>query len=353
MSYQRDEKFDSIYASIDDDDLDEMYVDVSSTPQTSFQGPSPYVYPQAAQPPPSPSVRKLPPLPVKSTIAAASKPPWPRPAPQPPEDQESIKISSAPKSSNPNRNVPLPLPRTATMKKKDSNRPVPKYRLVQPQQQATNTGYKPPPSIVPANRQATGQSGYPKRDGAAATRYHDIEIQPANSTQANTKLIISPPRGSPPLPPNPAFDRQDFASEENFPTSGYILNSPNVNDNSEYESLRPARSRLRRGYGQQSRSSRRYSNDQILLQDMASDVEERQRNRGHRRRKERKEAGEDNISKSDNSRVVCILLTIIVVSLLISLMSLAMSLYTLTRFLQSNTAASECDMNVTNCTMMA
>ena len=353
MSYQRDEDFDSIYASIDDDDLDEMYVDVSSTPQAaSLQGPSPYVYPQPSQPPPSPSVRKLPPLPVKSTIAAASKPPWPRPAPQPPEDQESIKINtqSAPKSLDPNRNVPLPLPRTATMKKKDPNKFIPKYRQVQLQQQATTTqGYKPPPSVIPANRQATGQSGYPKRGGAAATRYQDIEIYPAN-----TKLIISPPQDSPPPPPSQAIDRQDFTGEEDFPTSGYTLNPPNVNDNSEYESLRPARSRLRRGYGQQSRRSLRYSDDQIPLQDVANGIEARQRNRARQKHSERKEGGEEDIqSKSDNSRVVCILLTIIIVALLISLMSLAMSLYTLTRFLQLNDAALECDMNNTNCTTMA
>lgn len=356
MSYQRDEDFDSIYASIDDDDLDEMYVDVSSTSQTaSLQGPSPYVYPQASQPPPSPSVRKLPPLPVKSTIVAASKPPWPRPAPQPPEDQESIKINTAPKSSDQNRNVPLPLPRSATMKKKDANMSIPKYKQVQLQQQATNTGYRPPPSVIPANRQGTGQSGYPKRGGAAVTRYQDIEIYPAN-TQANKKLIISPPQNSPPPPPGQAINRQDFAVEEDFPTSRYTLNPPNVNDNSEYESLRPARNRLRRGYGQQSRRSHQYSDDQIPLQDVTSGTEDRRRNGARQKHRERKEDGEDDIqSKSDNSRIVCILLTIIVVALLISLMSLAMSLYTLTRFqlfLQSNNAVFECDMNDTNCTMV-
>ena len=333
MSNQRDEDFDSIYASIeDDDDVDEMYVDVSSTSQSGgFGGPSPYVYPQ----PPSPSMRKLPALPVKSTIGAASKPPWPRRAPQPPPNLASIKI---PKSSEQDRNAPLPLPRVGTVKKKEAaGKPVVKSRQAQPQQQAAaKTGYSPPPPITinSGERQAPRYHDSGFDSGKEDPQYkHGFTRNPPSSTAQ-----YKPPPPDVPPPPPRAMNGQDVG--------GHILNTPSAEDDSEYESLRPARQRILRGFGQQSRRSRRYSSDRIPLQDLASDQENSASDRGYKRREK-----EENVQ--NNSRVVCILLTITVIALLISLMSLAMSLYTLTRFelsRRSNNTASECDIIVANCT---
>ena len=378
MSNQRDEDFDSIYASIDDDDdeyAEEMYVDVSSTsPQTTMQGgPSPYVYPSSPQPP-SLSVRKLPSLPPKPTAEASSKPPWPRQAPKPPANETSYKAATVPKAADPNRNAPCPLPRAATVRKKDGDRPpLDKSRYVVPQQKASKTGYNPPPSVIPSNRQGVNQGGnYSRGEVSAVARYQGTEgtnlaslySQGESQSQhgyakqlppAQRKLPFPPPPDSaPPPPPNRTTYGEEIYDGTNIPVSEYTLNNtPRVEE--EYEFLRPAKQRLKRGYGQRSRRSRRYSSDQIPLQDMAEDTDERHSNGGRQKRKEkRKEGGGDVQNKSDNSKAVCILLTIIVVALLISLLSLAMSLYTLTKFelyLRSNdTVPTECDIKVTNCT---
>ena len=362
MSNQRDEDFDSIYASIeDDDDAEEMYVDVSSTPPNEgYGGPSPYVYPQAPQPP-SPSVRKLPPLPVKSTVGAASRPPWPRKAPQPPPNQPSVKIPKKP-SSEPNRNVPQPLPRVGTVKKKEpAGKPAVKSRQAAQfqQQDAPQIGYNPPPPVITANSGYDGYQHYPQEVAATTatlkTRYQDSGFgsgrdephykleyaarEPPSSTGKKLLYHQPPPPNNPPPPPR-GTSGQDF--------TGQILNTPTA-DESEYESLRPARQRLLRGFGHQNRRSHRYSDDRIPLQDMASDHEDSDRGYQVRREKE----GGRGAGVQNNSRIVCILLTIIVIALLISLMSLVMSLYTLTRFELSrrvNNTASECDIKVSNCT---
>ena len=350
MSNQRDEDFDSIYASIEDDDVEEMYVDVSSN--EGYGGPSPYVYPQAPLPP-SPSVRKLPPLPVKSTVGAASKPPWPR-KPQPPPNQPSIKIPK----KEPNRDVPQPLPRVGTMKKKGpaAEKPLAKSRQV---------GYSPPPPVVIAN--SGGRQAYPgyqqySQEASAntailKTRYQDSGFgsgkdeprykleyarEPPSSTGQKLLHHQPPPPNNPPPPPRDT-------NGQNF--TGQILNTPNTEEESEYESLRPARQRILRGFGQQSRRSRQYSDDRIPLQDMASNHEDSMSTRGYQSRREKEGGGGESVQ--NNSRIVCILLTIIVIALLISLMSLVMSLYTLTRFELSrrvNNNASECDIKVSNCT---
>lgn len=383
MSNRHNEDFDSIYASIDDDDddeLEELYVDVSSSPKStpSIGGPSPYVYPSSPRNyiknrPPSPSARKLPPLPVKSTIEAASNPPWPRPAPQPSPDQVSIKLNTVPICSEPNRNIPLPLPRAATVKKKDRKKQAASKSRQDSsqwhqQQQNTKKGdYTPPPSVIPSNR----SGGYTQGDNSTA-RYQDMALRDLYTTKGedpcykkaspsmNPPLAtrkfqnLPPPDEAPPPPPrnNKFSGWQDSASSDGteFPGSSYTLDPPDVED--EYEYLRPAaaKHRLKRGYGQQNRRSRRYSGDRIPLQDFAgSNNEDRFGESSHQGQREKTEGGRE----GDNSRIVCILLTIIVVALLISLMSLVMSLYTLTRFelyLRSNNTASECDIKVTNCT---
>ena len=360
MSNQRDEDFDSIYASIEDDDVEEMYVDVSSTPQhEGYGGPSPYVYPQAPQPP-SPSVRRLPPLPVKSTVGAASKPPWPR-KPQPPPNQPSIKIPKK-ASSEPNRDIPQPLPRVGTVKKKGPTAEKPLAKSRQAGQFQQKTGYSPPPPVIAVNSgQRQVHPGYQQYPGEPAAntatpktfRYQDSGFgsgkdephykmeytrEPPSSTGQKLLQHQPPPPNTPPPPPGGASG-QDF--------TGQILNTPGA-DESEYESLRPARQRILRGFGQQSRRSRRYSDDRIPLRDMASNHEDSMNDRGYQTRREKERGGGEN-----NSRIVCILLTIIVIALLISLMSLVMSLYTLTRFELSrrvNNTASECDIKVSNCT---
>ena len=372
MSNQRDEDFDSIYASIEDDDPEEMYVDVSSTPPNEgcYGGPSPYVYSQAPQPP-SPSVRKLPPLPVKSTAGAASKPPWPRKAPQPPPNQPSVKIPKKP-SSEPNRDVPQPLPRVGTVKKKEpTGKPALKSKPVAAayyqQQGASQIGYNPPPPVITANsgeRQAyVGYQHYPQEAAVQTTatlktRYQDSGFgsgrdeprykleyaarEPPSSIGQKFLYHQPPPPNNPPPPPR-GISGQDF--------TGQILNTPTAEE-SEYESLRPARQRLLRGFNQQNRRSRRYSDDRIPLQDMASDHEDSVSDRGYQIQREKEgRGGAEGVQ--NNSRIVCILLTIIVIALLISLMSLVMSLYTLTRFELSrrvNNTASECDIKVSNCT---
>lgn len=376
MSNQRDEDFDSIYASIEDDDMEEMYVDVSSTPPNEIYdgpgpGPSPYMYPQAPRPP-SPTVRKLPPLPVKSTAGAASKPPWPRKAPHPPPNQPSVKIPKKPGSSEPNRDVPQPLPRVGTLKKKElAGKPAVKSRPpAQYQQQgaASKIGYSPPPPVIAANsdeRQAhaAGYQQYPQEVAATnaamlKTRYHDSGFgtgkyeprykldytgkEPPASTGQKFPYHQPPPPSNPPPPLQGGVNGQGF--------TGQVLNTP-AEDESEYESLRPARQRILRGFGQQSRRSRRYSDDRIPLQDLASD-HDNMSDGGYRARRE-KEGGGSGEGVQNNSKIVCILLTIIIIALLISLMSLVMSLYTLTRFelsLRVNNTASECDVKVTNCT---
>ena len=384
MSNQRDEDFDSIYASVEDDDTEEMYVDVSSTPpnEGGYGGPSPYVYPQAPHDhPPSLSVRKLPPLPVKSTVGAVSKPPWPRKAPQPPPNQPSIKIPKKPGSAaEPNRDIPQPLPKVGTVKKKElASKPAVKSRQpaqYQQQQGASHMmGYSPPPPVIPANsgeRQANaGYQRYPQEVAAGTTatlqsRYQDSGLgteprykldyagrEPPPSALAAQKLPYHHIRPPPPSNPPPPLRGTDPGQE--FTGAGQILNTPTA-DESEYESLRPARQRLLRGFGQQSRRSRRYSDDRIPLQDLVNDHEDSMSDRGYRTRQEKK-GGKGDGGRGEgvqsNSRIVCILLTIIVIALLISLMSLVMSLYTLTRFELSrrvNNTASECDIKVTNCT---
>jgi hypothetical protein len=370
MSNRREEDFDSIYASIEDDDMEEMYVDVlSSTPPNEevYDGPwpSPYVDPQAPRPH-SPPGRKLPPLPVKPTAGAASKPPWPRKAPHPPPNQPSVKIQKKPGSFEPNRDVPQPLPRVGTVKKKElASKPAVKSRPpVQYQQQgaqgASKTGYSPPPPVIAANsgdeRQAyaAGYQRYPQEvatttAAAPKTRYQDSGFgtgkfagrEPPGPASTGYKL----PYNQPPPPSHPPPPLLGGANGQGF--NGQVLNTPTT-DESEYESLRPARQRILRGFGQQSRRSRRYSDDRIPLQDLVSDHNDGMSDTGYQTRKE-KEGGEG----QNNSKIVCILLTIIVIALLISLMSLVMSLYTLTRFELSqrvNNTASECDIKVTNCT---
>ncbi len=366
MSNRRDEDFDSIYASIEDDDMEEMYVDVlSSTPPNEevYDGPwpSPYVAPR----PPSPPGRKLPPLPVKPTAGAASKPPWPRKAPHPPPNQPSVKIQKKSGSSELNRDIPQPLPRVGTVKKKElASKPAVKSRApAQYQQQGTGaskTGYSPPPPVIAANsgdeRQgySAGYQRYPQEVAATTaaaapkTRYQDSGFgtgkfagrEPPGPASTGYKL----PYNQPPPPSHPPPPLLGGTNGQGF--NGQILNTP---DESEYESLRPARQRILRGFGQQSRRSRRYSDDRIPLQDLAGDHDNSNISDGGYQTQREKKGGE---SVQNNSKIVCILLTIIVIALLISLMSLVMSLYTLTRFELSqrvNNTASECDIKVTNC----
>ena len=365
MSNQREEEFDSIYASIEDDDMEELYVDVSSTPPNEeYGGPSPYVYPR----PPSPTVRKLPPIPVKSTVGAASKPPWPRKPPQPPPNQPSIKIIPKKASSEPNRDIPHPLPKVGTVKKKElAGKPAVKSRHggQYQQQGASKMGYSPPPPVITANsgeRQAyTGYQHYPQEVAPATatlkSRYQDSGFG-TGKDERRYKLDYAgrePPSSigqkyyHPPPPNNPppllrGTNGQDF--------TGPTLNTPTA-DESDYESLRPARQRLLRGFGQQSRRSRRYSDDHIPLRDMGNNHDDSMSERGYRTEREKEGgSGGGREGVQNNSRIVCILLTIIVVALLISLMSLVMSLYTLTRFELSqrvNNTASECDIKVSNC----
>ena len=386
MSNQRDEDFDSIYASIEDDDMEEMYVDVSSTPPNEIYdgpdapGPSPYMYPQAPWPP-SPNVRKLPPLPGKSTAGAATKPPWPRKAPHPPPNQPSVKVPKKPGSSEPNRDVPQPLPRVGTLKKKElaAGKPAVKSKpaaLYQQQGTASKMGYSPPPPVIAANpdeRQAhaAGYQQHPQ-DVAATnaatlnkTRYHQDSGFGTGKYEPRYKLDYAgkePPVSTgpklpyhqPPPPSNPPPPLQRGTNGQGF--TGQLLNTP-AEDESEYESLRPARQRILRGFGQQNRRSRRYSDDRIPLRDLASDHEDNMSDGGYRARRENVGAGGGGgEGVQNNSKIVCILLTIIVIALLISLMSLVMSLYTLTRFelsLRVNNTASECDVKVANCTTVA
>ena len=386
MSNQRDEDFDSIYASIEDDDMEEMYVDVSSTPPNEIYdgpdapGPSPYMYPQAPWPP-SPNVRKLPPLPGKSTAGAATKPPWPRKAPHPPPNQPSVKVPKKPGSSEPNRDVPQPLPRVGTLKKKEfaAGKPAVKSKpaaLYQQQGTASKMGYSPPPPVIAANpdeRQAhaTGYQQHPQEVAATnaatlnKTRYHQDSGFGTGKYEPRYKLDYAgkePPVSTgpklpyhqPPPPSNPPPPLQRGTNGQGF--TGQLLNTP-AEDESEYESLRPARQRILRGFGQQNRRSRRYSDDRIPLQDLASDHEDNMSDGGYRARRENGGGGGGGgEGVQNNSKIVCILLTIIVIALLISLMSLVMSLYTLTRFelsLRVNNTASECDVKVTNCTTAA
>lgn len=357
MSYQREEDFDSIYASIDDDDdFDEMYVDVSSTSPfntSSGGGPAAHVDPNFSPP----LGRKLPPIPPKSAAGGSSKPPWPRPAPQPPSNLSSYKANTV------TRNIPLPLPRSAKEKKeKGTKKPPVKSRQLAPQQSATSIGYSPP--LVSGEGQTSSQGGRGIRDMAAATRYQDTVIKPFDARKDRNPPPAARGRNlpNPPPPDTPPPDSRTGTAVSGYGTggshfqeAGNVLNASPADDNAEYESLRPARQRLRRGYGQQSRRSRRYSGDTIPLQNMPSDDDEDRRdNRGRRRNGGgREEVEETSRHRSDNSTVVCILLTITVIALLIALMSLATSVYTLTRFeilRRSNDTDLQCDVVVNNCT---
>ena len=257
------------------------------------------------------------------------------------------------------RQAPLPLPRSTTMKKKDSDKPIPKSRGAQPQQQVPKMGYSPP---AIADKQAAASTTTRHQEMGALGLGSVAEEEPRykqsfsrNPPSAAAQKLSHPPPPSiaPPPPPKNAGGGRGIGGIAFRARNNTALSSPSATDNSDYESLKPARRRLMRGFGQQSRRSRRYSNnhdsDRIPLHDMVGDQDESLKGRGV--------GGQDVQTKSDNSRVVCILLTIIIVALLISLMSLAMSLYTLTRFelfrrsnaTHSAANISECSVKVTDC----